>query len=521
MSNPVTVAALAGILGLALAARIYHLGRSPLWHDEAYTFLTAASAPAQIIDFLKRDSGPPLYYFLLHIWILLFGESEFAVRFLSTLLSLGMIGGIFWAGRRLYSARVGLIAAILAAISPVQIHYSQQLRMYTLLPLLSLASIYFLVRYLQTSQLKNMILCALSTLLSLYSHSFSLFLLPAHLILILSAGRIRERWKNLAVLYAIVVVGYLPWLPIFLTQLDNKEPIAWFASYWQRWGPLEAMAWTLSSFSPGGAQPPIVDGFNVPAMGRAGPAIFFGILAVIGIIRLISERRGNDRIGALCFPVYLVVPLACSVLTSEMISPNYLAGRVDQMVFPAFCVIVAAGISAFPWPKLRWLLIGVALILSALTLKQYYARDFGRSDRDIGDYISANIQPGEPIVCTSFTRTSLTYYLHRHGIQATLLSYPRDTGRHLGYQNDAKLLENPSYLDAAAQSIVDDLRSTCGPGGRFFVLLGYPLVVNKPLWDKCAAASDFKMLERPYSYMGHQWVYSYDVMVLRYQIDRK
>ena len=511
---------LTAILGLALAARVYRIGQAPLWHDEAYTFLAAATSPMQIVELLKRDSGPPLYYFLLHVWIAVFGESEPALRLLSTLISVALVGGIYWAGQRLYSTEIGLMAALLAAVSPVQIHYSQQLRMYTLLPLLSLASISFLVRYLQTSELKYAMLCALATLLALYTQTFSFYLLPAHLALILLTGRTQRQWQGLAVLYALVLAGYLPWAPILLVQLGNQDPIAWFAAYWRRWGPLEAVAWTLSSFAPGGAQPPIVDGFNVPALGRVWPASFAGILALVGAVRLISTHWTGDRIRAICMPVYLTVPLACSVLTSIAVNPNYLVGRVDQIAFPAFCLLAAAGIGAIPWRNLRWVALGAALLMSALTLNQYYRQDYSGSDRDIAAFISARIRPGEPIVCTSFTRTSLTYYLRRHGIQTTMISYPRDTARHLGYQNDAKLLENPAFLAAEAQAIVDELRSAGAADGRFFVVLGYPLKINKPLWDRLTQTADVKLVEQPYSYLGRQWVFSYDVMVLEFQFVR-
>ena len=516
--KPATVALAIAILALALAARLYHIDNAPLGDDEAYTIVVAASTPAQIVDLLKRDSSSPLYYFFLHYWIALFGESELAIRSLSTVIGTVLVGAIFWAGQRLYSVQVGLLAALIAAISPVQIHYSQQVRFYTLLPLVSLASVYFLVRYLQTSRRKYILLCALATLLCLYTHSFALFLLPVHATLFFLAGRIQKRWRDLAVMYALVCAGFLPWLPIFLTQLNTTPELAWFAVFWQRWGALEALAWTLSSFSPGGSQPPIVDGFNVPALGRVGPACVFGILAVAGIVHLIWARWHRDRVGSLCFPAYLIVPLTCSVLSSMFISPNYLAGRVDQMVFPAFCIIVAVGIIAVPSWNLRWPMVGIALILSALTLKQFYSRDLAWGARDVGDFISARIQPGEPIVCTGLTRTSLTYYLRRHGVRPEMFSYPRDTAQHLGYQNNIKLLESPDYLVAEAQGIIDDVRSASAPGGRFFVVLGYTLMVNKPLWEKLAATADLEMLESP-SYVGPQSGNS-GLVVLRYQFMR-
>jgi len=391
--------------------------------------------------------------------------------------------------------------------------------MYTLLPLLALASIYFLVRYLQETKIKNALLCALATLLGLYTHAFFFFILPAHLVLISLSSQNQRKWKGITALYALVLLGYLPWLPILIRQIDNKDPIAWFAASWNQWGPLGAVTWTLTSLSPGGAQPSIVDGFNVPALGRFWPAIFAGGLTSIGAVWLVSTRWPGNKLGALCMPVYLSVPLACSLLTSIAISPNYLAGRVDQIVSPAFYLMFAMGISAIPWPSLRGLALATAVLMSALTLNQYYRQDYSGYDRDIATFINARLQPGESVVCTSFTRTSLTYYLRRHGVQNTIMSYPRETAHHLGYQNDAKLLENPAFLVDEAQGIVDELRSASGPNGRFFVVLGYPLMVNKPLWDRITQTADLKMLQQPYSYRGRQWGFPYEVIVIELQFN--
>jgi 4-amino-4-deoxy-L-arabinose transferase-like glycosyltransferase len=355
---------------LAFAIRIFHIGQAPLLHDEAYTFLTATTSPTEIIDYLKRDSGPPLYYFLLHYWTSLFGDSESALRLLSASLSLVLIGALFKIGEKLYSTEIGLMAALLAAVSPIQVHYSQQLRMYTLLPLLALASIYFLVRYLQETKIKNALLCALATVLGLYTHAFFFFILPAHLVLISLSSQNQRKWQGIMALYALVLVGYFPWLPILIRQIGNKDPIAWFAAYWNQWGPLGAVTWTLTSLSPGGAQPSMVDGFNVPALGRFWPTIFAGGLTSIGAVWLVSTRWPGDKLGALCMPVYLSVPLACSLLTSIAISPNYLAGRVDQIVLPAFYLMLAMGISEIPWPSLRALALATAVLMSVLTLNQ-------------------------------------------------------------------------------------------------------------------------------------------------------
>ena len=89
LSKALTVTLAIAILALALAVRLYCINSAPLWHDEAYTLLAAELPPAQIVDLLKHDSGPPLYYFLLHYWVSLFEESELGPAGRSRRLSTG------------------------------------------------------------------------------------------------------------------------------------------------------------------------------------------------------------------------------------------------------------------------------------------------------------------------------------------------------------------------------------------------------------------------------------------------
>ena len=88
----------------------------------------------------------------------------------------------------------------------------------------------------------------------------------------------------------------------------------------------------------------------MPAFGRASaPACFFGVLVVAGVAHLIKTPRwSRDRLGALCFSAYMIVPLSLFGDFFGFDQPELSCGRVDQMVFPAFCVIAALGICAVP-----------------------------------------------------------------------------------------------------------------------------------------------------------------------------
>ena len=56
------------------------LAPSGLWLDEALSVNIAKLPLGQMPGALVQDGSPPLYYLLLHFWMLLFGQGDFAVR---------------------------------------------------------------------------------------------------------------------------------------------------------------------------------------------------------------------------------------------------------------------------------------------------------------------------------------------------------------------------------------------------------------------------------------------------------
>ncbi|MFN8454367.1 MAG: glycosyltransferase family 39 protein [Anaerolineae bacterium] len=122
---------------MAAAVRFYNLSGPSLWADEGNS---AAMAQHSFIEIAQRtafDIHPPLYYWLLKIWIAVVGDSEIGLRSLSVILGVGTVYLIAVLGARLFTQRVGLIAAFIAALSPLQVYYSQEARMYMLLTFLS------------------------------------------------------------------------------------------------------------------------------------------------------------------------------------------------------------------------------------------------------------------------------------------------------------------------------------------------------------------------------------------------
>ena len=77
--------ALLAVLLLALALRLHLLGAQSVWWDEGFSVWVARQDVLSSARYTATDTQPPLYFWLVHGWRLLAGDSEFGLRFLALL----------------------------------------------------------------------------------------------------------------------------------------------------------------------------------------------------------------------------------------------------------------------------------------------------------------------------------------------------------------------------------------------------------------------------------------------------
>ena len=75
----------AGIVLLNVFLRFF--ADSPFWLDEAISASIAEKGPSGLVEALRHDGHPPLYYLLLHWWSVIVGDSDFALRAMSGVFS--------------------------------------------------------------------------------------------------------------------------------------------------------------------------------------------------------------------------------------------------------------------------------------------------------------------------------------------------------------------------------------------------------------------------------------------------
>ncbi len=86
------------------------------------------------------DIHPLLYYSTLNVWMHFFGESAFTVRLLSVIYGAATVALVYLLAKSLFDEKTGLVAALITAIAPFHVQYSQETRMYALLGLFLMAA---------------------------------------------------------------------------------------------------------------------------------------------------------------------------------------------------------------------------------------------------------------------------------------------------------------------------------------------------------------------------------------------
>ena len=468
-----------GLLSLQLAATLPGMTQ-PLWLDEAFSALMARKSWLEIHRAMIHDAGPPLYYDLLHLWRCFVGESEIALRLLSLLFSLVVTLLLYRFCLRWGEKRTAVGTSLFWILSPLSIHYAQEVRNYTLFAALSLAYVFYLFDFLFHHRRDSFIYSTILLILSLYTHNTAWFLILAGFLAAVGFAWDRRKLLFLIGSYGIALLLYLPWIPTLLAQMKNTEmTIGWVR---QVWSPA-AIAETFSAYIPGGRTPPYVDLVALPVPIQALNAILFSFLCGLA---LVHAWKNKEKQAGFIF-LFLCVGLLGPYLYSFLRPPIYLAGRTDFFLFPLWCALIGYGLNYLPGKTIR-LALPALLLLEMLLLNLFTVlRPDAYSERDVVQYLTRQGRRDEVILCTGLTRPTLEYYLQDRGFE--FVSYPPDMARHLAHINENLYIENTDLRKSARESIHEAVSKKNG-GGRFWVV-GSERPINRPLFAQLQERRDW------------------------------
>jgi uncharacterized membrane protein len=211
------------------ALRLAFLGRQSLWYDEAFSLAVArADWPTFWAALLSDGVHPPGYYFLLRAGLIVFGHSEFALRFPSVLAGTLALPLIYQLGRVLGEVRWGLVAALLLAFNPFALWYAQEARMYSLLLCLSVGGAYAFWKLVTRPNPSHWLWLTLVSGLGFLVHYFAfLFSLVQFVYLVVSLRRNYRVLRWWVAAQAAAFVFFLPWAVAIVTREGRNFGIGW------------------------------------------------------------------------------------------------------------------------------------------------------------------------------------------------------------------------------------------------------------------------------------------------------
>lgn len=454
------------VLSVLVGAVLRFTPSSPLWLDEALTVNIASAPLGRIGDLLRHDGHPPLYYYVLHGWIELFGTGAFAVRALSGTAGLAAMAMTFVAARRLGGARMARLTVAVLAMSPFAIRYSSEARMYELVSLLVLFGWWLVDRALYSPDRREfgpvdrrvLVAIWLVTGALVLSHYWAIFFIAVCGVGLL-AGAIRaatparrRAFAEVAVSIALGGVWFVPWLSAFRYQ-SSHTGTPWAAAS----RPTRVLSESLSDWA-GGLDP---EGLLL--------CIVLVGLALLGLVGRVSGSRlelGAIASGWRRRALWLIgATLGVGAVVSLASSAGF-AGRYSSVVFPFFVLLVGAGMAVLPNAAARTGALGLVALLGAASVTLALTRDRTQAG-EIAAVLQRDATAGDlVVVCPDQLGPALARLVTRDEVH--IVRYPD-----LADPRFVDWVDYAARLDlVSVTAVADELLARAGPNALWLAWSG-------------------------------------------------
>jgi len=358
---------------------------------------------------VRPDVHPPGYQILLFFIEKYLGDSEFALRFPSAVAGVLAIPMIYLLAAQLYSNREGAIAAALMAVAWCPIYYSQEARSYSLLLLFSILTSYVWISMMKafrrgdSPSYKTMVSYLVAATVCAYLHYFGTYLVVLQG---LAAGAIlvkkRRALAKVTMIYLLLVLLYLPWLPAMREQLNRK-------GFW--------------------IKPPDMSFFSL-YLGFIFNKSTLLLTVVVGLylyhlvrsvrVKGASVLRIDYLSPGILLPLWLIVPFIGAFVKSVVSTPILTFPNLIISLPPAY-LLLARAITQLPLKaetQMAAAFIFIGLFLGDLILgKHYYSLPHKEQFREAVEYIVQrdDLYESSLIIGCAWNEDYFNYYFSKKG----------------------------------------------------------------------------------------------------------
>ncbi len=510
------VACLLAIVVMAGLVRFTGLNANDFWVDESCTYY----ATHHLFD-LPTD-GPQLtkeiahlpYFFLLRGWSEIFGQTPVGLRSFSALTGCLGVLAIAWLAWTIGGRRTCLIAAALAAMHPLHIHYSQEARVYSLWILEGALCITFLYKAAASGHTRYWCAYVVLAIVAVMTHYYTLFWLPAGATAVMVASDRKRFMKQWLIAYGVLAIALVPAIWFLVIPISEGGPRPWLKNIWLSYPPSLSVAKSLWTMLSAGDYPAYLGatananevltqrvGVVITQIIRFLPATIVATLVITFYIRFFAVhlRKSKQQADASVKSTEQILPLFNHIVMSmwllilsssfllncwawsTFVRPIYVVGRYDAFAMPAIIVAVALLISKpitikrFENSTRQAILSGLlTVMLVACSTAVVLASRAAPVNRDISARaarIDQQLEDNDLLICIGASKWFMVYEWDQLGIDARIVSFPRAHDRQLCWDDPEAESKNPGRLDADLTELDGLIESTLAGHQKVWLLL--------------------------------------------------
>lgn len=423
---------LLSIVALGLLLRLNELGTYGLFGDEIYSVLVATGkGDPELIAF---DSIRPVYFFLLRLWMN-FGSNEEWMRLLSVIFGTANIFLTYYLATLVSGRKIALVAAALMALSPMEVHYCQLVRMYTLGSFFALLGSIVFVKAWQTGKVQFVYAWAAARTLMVWTLPLTAVLLGCDIALALWKERKSKLTPAAIACFVVVVALYLclAWKMPGLTAHSAYDD-------WRYGLPVPQISDALMMFVNFTSTALPIQECEGPYVGGMLADLYsFVVLCLIAVSFLPAIRQ---RWLMWC-TAWAVIPILIAFVASQL-TASFVITRYLMFASPFAFIIIAAGWSEL-WNsiRLRILAVFIAVLYVAIiwmNLAHLFTHPVSEDWREISQFIQAHEKPGDKVIVWNYHSEYLFNYYYKGDLKTYDVSVDHVLNKEKTEFIDVKLL---------------------------------------------------------------------------------
>lgn len=401
-----------------------------LWLDESHSALLASMSFSEMLRFVNGDVHPPLYFATIYLWESLFGNAPETLRALSLSFHLLSVLLIILLARRVFENNFwALTLVVLYVFSPVLYWYSIEVRMYSLMVLMAVASLLACDVFMERPKLlwSGLVLGVVLAMM-FYSHYGAAFFVAGLYLFLL----VWSLPKGIDSVKAVVLSGCVaaalcaPWGMIVLEQRAVK--LSDEQTHQTSFEDPQALVYQQVPPERPSMQARLIEtAMNMASIAGVYPA---DSKAVLGLLLLPFAFAGLFFMSALMRRDQYAL-LGCIVVATFLLGMLLILGLSARRYFipltPVLLLILVKGLErAGSWQKLVAGGCAVALMLCTIAGSvRIYNQQHASPKQDMVQILSQQANPGDTIVfLAAHGQIPVQYYLEQEGLEFNYEGFP-------------------------------------------------------------------------------------------------